>query len=198
MKEKIFVDIDEVCARTIEDSVLPYVNSKYGTKLNHDDIFNYRDVFWNHIQENGLVIEMDRKIEIFKNAVLEDIWRNLIRPVSWAVEWIIKLSENFEIGMLTARHQELTEYTLQWVELNYKWYIEKILFSNCYYGGKRTKADICLEEWVKIMIEDDIDYALDIARKWILVFLLNKPWNINRPETHINIRRVKNWDEILV
>lgn len=197
-KEGIFVDIDETVAKTIEDGVYPAVNEKYWTHFQYHTTDNYRDVFWNNIREEWKNITLQRKIEIFNWSILEDVWKNLIWTVEWSVEKILQLSEWYNIGMLTARHHALTEYTPQWVADKYHWVVWKILFSNCYHGWKRSKSDICIEQWVKIMIEDDIDYALELAKTWILVFLLRKPWNEQRKEHHRNIKKIDWWDDLVL
>jgi uncharacterized HAD superfamily protein len=46
------------------------------------------------------------------------------------------------------------------------------------------------------MIEDNPDYALDLAENGILTYLLEKPWNKFRKETHKNLIKVKTWEEI--
>ncbi len=195
-QELILVDVDETCARTIEDWVYPIVNKLYWINLAHHTTYEYRDVFWKLIVENGEHITLQRKIEIFNWAVLQDRWINWIQPIVGSVEKILELSDQFKIWMLTARHSMLTEYTTEWTNHHYNWLIGKILFSNCYYGSKRTKPTVCKEEWARIMIEDDMDYALELAQAWILVFLLRKPWNIHRKENHRNIKKIDTWDDI--
>lgn len=46
------------------------------------------------------------------------------------------------------------------------------------------------------MIEDNIDFALELAHNGIASFLLEKPWNRQRLDEHPLITRVKNWDEV--
>lgn len=194
--EWLFIDIDETSARTIEDGVYPIVNLRYGTNFHHDTTFDYRDVFWDVLIENWTTVSLQRKIEIFYQAILQDSEKNCIRPVQWSVEKIRNLSSSYYIGMLSARHNELLDYTQKWVYHYYGNSVKKILFSNCYHGWKRRKPDICKDEWVKIMIEDDMDYALELAYEGISVFLLRKPWNIERNEKHKNIIRLNSWDEL--
>lgn len=197
-REIILVDIDETSARTIEDWVYPIVNWKYWTQFTHNTTYDYRDVFWNVIFEDWKPITLQRKIEIFNWAILQDRWKNLIKPITWSVEKILELSGSYNIGMLTARHSMLMDYTPEWVKHHYNWSVCKVLFSNCYHGWNRRKPDICREEWAKIMIEDDMDYALELAKAWILVFLLKKPWNEDRKEKHKNIKRIDTWDELRI
>lgn len=46
------------------------------------------------------------------------------------------------------------------------------------------------------MVEDNMDYAFELAQNGIKTFLLEKPWNKGRKEEHKNLIRVKNWNEI--
>ena len=61
---------------------------------------------------------------------------------------------------------------------------------------EKTKSQICIENNIEHMVEDNIDYALDLANNWIKTFLIEKPWNSSREEVHPNMIRVKSWDEI--
>lgn len=195
-KEKIFVDIDETTSRTVEDWVYPYVNKLYWTNFNHETTTNYRDVFGNIISENWKPISREEKIKLFNWAILLDRWKNKIRPVDWSVEELRRLSKRFDISMLTARHPMLSEYSTEWVKHHFNSSVWKVLFSNCYHWWNRTKSSICLEKWVKIIIEDDLDCALELAQVWITVYLLAKPWNIQREEEHPYIIRVNSWADI--
>ena len=197
-KETIFVDIDETTARSIEDSVYPFVNTKFWTNFTFETTRNYRDIFWGILKKDWKVISLPNKIEIFKSAVSQDIWKNLIRPVSWSVEKILELSEWYNIDILTARHPKLLQYTKNWAKSKYNWSINRLFSSNFYHGWKATKWNICKQEWVKIMIEDDMDYAIELAKEWVKVFLLRKPWNEQRKEKHKNIVRVEWWSDIIL
>lgn len=197
-KEKIFIDIDETTSRTVEDWVYPHVNKQYWTDFSYNTTTNYRNVFGDIITNNWIPVTLEEKIQLFNWAILLDQWKNQIRPVTWSVDKILELSKWFDIGMLTARHQMLSEYTPEWVSHHFNWCVREVLFSNCYHWGNRTKSSICIEEWAKIMIEDDMDYSLELAQNWIKVYLLLKPWNIERKETHRNIVRVNWWDEISI
>ena len=198
MKELILVDVDETTSRTIEDGVFPFVNSEFWTNFTHETTIDYRDVFQNWIIENWVTVSVERKIEIFNSTVLQDRWKNLIRTVEWSVEKILELSEWHEIGMLTARHPIKTDYTREWARHMYNWKISKIIHSGCYHGWKKTKPYICKEEWAIMMIEDDIDYAIAIAKEWILTYLLRRPWNEQRKETHKNIKKIDDWSEVKI
>ena len=192
----VLVDVDETCAHTLRDWVFPKVNERFGTSFSRDTTINYRDVFWDWIKENWVTIWREKKIKIFNSTVLEDKWHNLIGTVAWSVEKIKTLSDKYDIWMLTARHTMLTEYTHEWARHHYGELAKGVLFSNCYHGWEKTKPLICNDLWAEIMIEDDMDYALELATAWVTVFLLKSPWNEYRQETHERIKRVDSWNHI--
>ena len=49
-----------------------------------------------------------------------------------------------------------------------------------------------------MMVEDNIDYALGIAKSGILTYLIEKPWNRERKEKHRLLKRISCWEEINV
>jgi uncharacterized HAD superfamily protein len=61
---------------------------------------------------------------------------------------------------------------------------------------KKNKSIVCKELGVEIMIEDNLDFALELAHNGIASLLVEKPWNKQRTEEHPLITRVKDWKEI--
>ncbi len=47
------------------------------------------------------------------------------------------------------------------------------------------------------MIEDNLDFALELAENDIKSYVLTRPWNQHRAEHHDNIKKVNNWQEII-
>jgi len=47
------------------------------------------------------------------------------------------------------------------------------------------------------MIEDNLDFALELAENGIKSYVLEQPWNRARTEQHEKIKRVINWQEII-
>jgi len=68
------------------------------------------------------------------------------------------------------------------------------VFANYSSQKEKSKADICKEHNICYMIEDNMDYALELATNGIKTFLLEKPWN--KGKEHKNLIKVKNWYEI--
>ena len=62
-------------------------------------------------------------------------------------------------------------------------------------GSGKSKAEICKDLNIDVMVEDSYTYSERIAKFGIPVILLNYSWNINKPETE-NIYRAKDWSEV--
>jgi uncharacterized HAD superfamily protein len=72
------------------------------------------------------------------------------------------------------------------------------VLTNQYFGlpeKVRSKADVCRELGVGVMIEDSMSQAKEIAASGCRVLLLDCPWNQgDLPE---NVTRIYSWKEIV-
>lgn len=46
------------------------------------------------------------------------------------------------------------------------------------------------------MIDDNIDFAIELVENGIVTIMLERPWNRHRTEIHSSLIRVKHWEEI--
>jgi len=185
---KVGIDIDEIITEFAK-GYLKLFNKKYNKNVEFEDLFTYS--LW-----KPLGISRKDSLELAEEYYSSDSFDN-IKLVQGAEEGVKKLKENHELVFITSRPapvREKTEISLRrfFPELN----LEIIYSSNSYAetNGK-TKGDICNELEIDLMIEDDLEHALDCAEKGIKVILLDKPWN--QRVSHENLFRIKNWDEIL-
>ena len=66
-----------------------------------------------------------------------------------------------------------------------------------FFEGNRgvSKSGFCLDNEIPIILEDNLEYAIDCAESGIKVVLFNRPWN--KKSHHKDIFRVDNWKEAL-
>lgn len=186
-KEKIGIDIDEVVVEFME-GYLKFHNKKYNTNYNLNDITNY------HLWLSGLhktKEESVKDVTEFSNSIYFDSI-SLVKNVKSHLEIILKKYNSY---FVSSRSELLSEKTKNFFYSNFPSNRYKFIFSGEIYGGK-SKAEICKEENIYKMIEDNADYALDCAKNGVITFLLDKPWNKSY-EKHENIVKVKNWKEIM-
>jgi len=189
----IWVDLDEVLAETVEEVLKFHNYILWWKKILLNDISDY--YIWNIPW-----IEMSREqaISIFKDYFEKwDLCK--IKPVSWAKDQLDFLkSKWFETTVITARRIELKEHTIKWLDEHYRGVFQDVYFAEHFTDNHKEKSEICQENDIQYMIEDNFDYALDTANAGIKTFLIEKPWNRHIIHKHKNIVRVKNWKDISI
>lgn len=182
---KIGVDIDDTLLHAFED-FLAFYNEM--NKTNYKKEENYADKKFHEF----LGITKEELIRWYKEYDKHE--RSfLLEPIEGAREVLRELVDKHEFVLITARHEGLSEKTYKVVNKHYSDFNFKIIFNKI--GIKLNKGEICVQEGVQLMIDDDIDNAINCANKGVRVLLLDKPWN--RRGEHKEITRVYNWGEIL-
>lgn len=184
---KIGIDLDEVTADFFE-ALLKYYNKKYGR---NDKAEDFKEWKWWPVWgiERGEAI---KRADLFH----EEHRVEEVLPVEGAFEGINKLLQNNELFIITARPSRFKNKVESWIKYHLKREIKVIHARDFHKDGRATKAEICREIGIKLMIEDSCDIAKDCAETGIKVLLFDKPWNKNCP-MHENIIRVSGWNDIL-
>ena len=193
----IWIDLDEVLAETVEKLLEDNNYVLWVKKVEYEDIRNY---YLHKIEELWLTPEED--IKLFEKVFAEDK-QYKIKPVDGALEKLKIWKEKwYKLKIITARPSIIKEYTINWLNKYYPNIFDDVFFTfdnltQFYKDGKTTikKSDICNRLWVDVMIEDNFEYAQDVASCGIKTYLITKPWNKDFKETE-NIIRVNSWDEI--
>ncbi len=194
MNKIIWVDLDEVLAETF-DYIFKYYDNKLNWELVEKNLVTH--VYICNIPKYN--ISYEESIEWYRKALIDDI--NLeVKPVSWAKEILKKHKKLwFRFKVITARSQDLFyQYSKDWLDKCFKDIFEEIIFANHDEDNRKDKSQICREHWIETMIEDNPDYALELAENWIKTFLLEKTWNKYINLNSKNIIRVKNWKDIIL
>ncbi len=185
--------MDEVLSETI-DGVLKFHNYQINELPAHkEDISDYY-IF--NIQKYN--ISKEDSITYFR-AFLDEWQRSEdIFPVKWAKEWLEKLKlEWWKIIIVTARRSEIKEFTIHRLNQHFLWLWDEILFANHFTKDEITKSELCKQQGIHIMVEDNLEYAIDLAIAGIQTYLLDKPWNQKYEKgTYPNIIKVS-WREEL-
>ena len=184
---KIGIDIDEVVVSFLE-GFLEIYNKKYNTNISVDEIISYN--LW-----ECLPITKEESISIGDEFHDSEHFEGM-GLVEGAVESIKKLSTNHEIIFVTSRPLNIKSKTENFIQKHFPKIPVKIFFSGDFYGKGLTKSQICSDQGIDFLVEDNKHYAFDCAKNGINVFLLDKPWNKDYEE-HVNLTKVNNWNEIL-
>lgn len=188
---KIGIDLDEV-VNEFAKIFLEYYNQKNKTHYQFKDMTN--PLFWNH-----LGLSSEAFFEEFKN--FENEYKigeyPLIKDSKISIH---KLAKENEIFFITSRSESKRAETLRFLKRHFgKIKFKLTIASNRVNANKgMTKAQICKDLGISIIIDDGPFMAEQCAKEGIFVLLFDNPWNKNKLENkYDNIRRVKNWKEIV-
>ena len=195
MTKIIAVDLDEVLAETAHALLKSKWHRISGIWITWNELISYN--LW----------EIP-KLNISKNsAVLIYLWFfiwawlwNKIIPVNGAKTKLKEFKKKwYKFHVVTARHFALRFATGIWLYKNYKHIFDSVEFANFFTRFSTKKSEICKKLWATIIIEDSLENAIDCAKEWIKVYLLDKPWNQNyNKKIHKWIIKVNDWSDIKI
>lgn len=176
-KLNICVDIDGTI--TSPYHFIPYLNELYGKNITDEECntCNWEDLFQ---------IEMDTMLKEFHEKCMHSYGEAAI--VEGAKEVINELKEKHNIYFVTARSENLTNITRNWLNDSGFEDIEVYLLGsdNKVSKGKELNCDI--------FIEDNPWNAIQLANEGMKIVLMDT--NYNKDVEHNDIFRVNNWSEI--
>lgn len=190
-KPVLAVDVDDVLYPLVPLFV-DYHNENHGTNQTAEGFEHY-------IFEKDLGITKEQFIERFRKFGAADGFR---KPelVKDAQEAIRKLSEKYDLVVVTSRWQDWEEDTIKWLHDHFPKAFSKIHFADSHTwkrGDKQDKASIC-QALGAVAFIDDSPKNVEIVSKVGIKSLLfgDYPWNRNA-EVSEEVARVKDWNEVL-
>ncbi len=185
---KIAIDIDDVLANFIP-TLIQFHNTIYGTNYRLTDIDRY------HLWEiwGGTREEAIDEVYTFYNT---PEFKNL-PVITGAQDGIGQLKEKHDLIAMTARPEEIRNKTEEWISMHFPGIFSELHIANRFSksGPSTTKAELCEKHEVDMLIDDNLEYALECVTPQRKILLFNNPWN-QHPELPIGITRVHSWEEI--
>lgn len=118
-------------------------------------------------------------------------------PIQGAQKAVQRLLDVWhKLYVVTARHDGQKALTYWQIDIHFPDMFTDIHFAHHYTEKRMPKSELCKEVWATVLIEDNIDYALEASEQGIKTYLLERPRNKRREETHPLMTRVKSWSEI--
>lgn len=193
INNRIAIDLDEVLAGTFEIALSVHKQKWYLHHLKFEDLVDHE---WRRI--NNVWIDKEKRLSIWREFLGSNLVVDQVRPIEWSLIAIDRLFQKwFELHIITARPNNLHKKTYSWLNKYFKNKFNKVHFVTTPENIWTPKFEICKKMWINTIIEDNVDYAMELANNDIKVIILEKPWNKNNTEKHDNIVRVKNWGEII-
>lgn len=187
---KIAVDLDDVLASFIAE-FLKWYNAKNGTDWKFEDVVDYH---W----PNFMHITVEQAIQDVHDFFLTPEFANLpLMP--GARGFILQLSKQHELYLVTARQNIAQKTTYDWLDKNFPNIFQAVLFANHYSNDGSpalTKGELCQRVGCELLIDDDGRHLDSLIDYGIEAILIDKPWNQNT-QLSGGVTRAYNWDEAL-
>ena len=182
----IAIDIDEVLLPHFE-GLIAWYNHKYGTDLTlaHNHPSDPRPWGTDSISEAIVRVQGYFQTESFRNEA----------PFEEAVEAMRRLSDDYELIVITARDVIIEQATRNWLAKNFDQVFREAHFTAHYSltGMNRSKVDVAKEAGATYFIDDSLTTVLEVANAGIESILFgNYPWNQSK-ELPANVTRCRDW-----
>ncbi len=186
----IGIDLDNVLA-DFQTTFLLFHNKYYGSTLTSRDItvFDYPPIMKITQEEST-----KRIFDFYESDEFEDI-----KPWKGSRKAVEALLNSHTLYIITSRPDSTIRRTKEWIDQYFPDQMDEILHSNQFspdHDGKVTKATICKEKEVSVLIEDTEKYAEEVAAAGIAALLLDQPYNQDFKDKK-NITKVYSWEEIV-
>lgn len=191
---KIAIDVDDVLA-DFSSEFIKVQKEKY--KL---DLLSLKDKLYRKdwIIAVGLSdLEARRRIIEF----VESDRSKKLKTVAGSQKALEKIKEKFKLIALTGRPASASSLTRKWLDENFPNTFSDFLSTDAHmFGGEgsRNKGELCLENNIKLLIDDLPQYCLECVSVDVPTFLLDRPHNqyFNEKE-YPEITRMASWEKIV-
>lgn len=169
----ITFDCDEVLADLVKAMLERHDNTFFGVPLAWDDIVDYYIEYLPQFQDNK--VSFAEAKHLFDETILD---HGRVQPVAGMPALVADLKRQWhELYVITARGDELTTATINWIDQHYHGMFNDIILANHYNENKQCKGDLCHYVWSQLMVEDTIHNTEKVIAKNIPVIMPEKPWN---------------------
>lgn len=183
---KIGVDFDDIVF-DFNEELAHFHNHHYGTSYCRADVQTWiLEDIWGCTRQ-----EATRRLqEWFKSQEHNDT-----RPVKGAQDAVKQLALHHELHIITARPSCTKGVTPAWLDRYFPEQFAGLHMTSHFEHSARSKADVCKELGISLLIDDGLVHARAVAATGTTVLLLDCPWN--QEEAGKGIIRVYGWDDIL-
>lgn len=189
----IAIDVDDVLADNAA-GFIAFSNERFGTQLTVDDYEEHWARLW-QVDDDELLRRAD---VLHTSGVIAKYTHN-----ESALPVLQKLSENYELVILTARRRAISQLTIDWIHLHYPniFHSDRIYFAgiwdSCDHTSMhKTKAEIAKELGASYLIDDQLKHCMASAEIGIKTLLFgNYKWN-QLEMLPPNVERVAGWADV--
>lgn len=192
-KPIIAVDVDDVLVPTNE-AIRVFVNENFGTNFSIED-HNRPGEFRSYFESIWEVD--DKEAELRYSSFIHSDALMRTEPLDGSIETIAYLKKNYDLVIISARHEDQVEMTHQWLLKHFPAVFSDIrIVSGWHHGHKVTKAEVCLEIGASYLIDDNVEHCTNAEHESIKSLLFGVyGWNKHDKDAE-KLTKVKNWAEV--
>lgn len=188
----IAVDCDEVLIESLRN-LLDFTKDIYNHNWIYEDFHDY------FISRNDHVHLTDQEAIILFDDYFASPFAETAPAVQGAKEKLFQLkNDGHQLIVVTARNDMGRKITYKQLELHYPDIFSDVIFAHHYTDNHIPKSELCRNIAADYLIEDNMNYALDVVEHDIPVFLLERPRNSHRQEEHPHIYKIKGREDIII
>lgn len=189
-RETIAVDIDDVLVPHVED-LITWHNREYGTDMDLVSYHSRDPKDWG----SDTIEEAIKRVQKF--FVTPDFLE--AQPIEEALDALKKLSQRYELIVITARDGIIEEVTREWLDKHFPELFKEAHFTARFNleGKSLSKADIGKNAGAQYLIDDTLDNVIEASKTGVTALLFGEyPWN-QIDELPEGLIRLKDWQEVL-
>lgn len=187
MKKALALDLDELMYPFL-DNLIGFANARLGQELVKGDFYTYRfEEVWGGSPSESANIVNDFFFQLDRHP----------EPIAGSIEAVDRLSAMFELYVVTARHDELEDMTMQWLKEHFPDVFAGVHLCNLYGENRVEKSEICRRVQAVALVDDSLANVTSVAldgRKGILFGEF--PWN-GAEHLPDGVVRARTWDEVI-
>jgi len=184
-------DLDEVISQTAKMAI-DYTNERLKCDCKFDSLESF------YFEQNNFSDDPDEQkaiVDSLCHAVFDADLLATAEPYPDAVKVLRKLKhQGHKIFIITKRYRKDIDVTTEWLQLN-KIPFEKVVVTDFREKGvfaNRLKLDFFLDD-----LEENLYEMYKAKAHWHKgLFLITRPWNVNKYIDASKIRRIDNWNDI--
>lgn len=188
-KPILAIDIDEVLFPFMV-TMLEHTNSTYGLSHSIEEVKDFNLGFWS-ISDSDAIERVHTVSRLDHRSV------NALPNANSALSL---LKGQYQIFIVTSRHEEFRARTEEWLSHHFPGLYDKLIMTGNHYSGRefRSKAEVCLELGVSMLVDDQLHYAKESAQLGLPCILFGDyPWN-QAESLPDGVVRAQDWNEVVM